>query len=88
MLVICPPKLNLVKSRYAAFFEGSLAKSEALPCILQPMVEAEGAIFFDAATVTPFAQGSDEIHLTPENHTALAQAVAHEVKKAFDTKSN
>ena len=83
VLVICPPKLNLTTSPYAAFFEGSLAKSEALPGILRPLVESAGALFFDAATVVPFAQGPDEIHLTPQNHAALAAAVAREVKKAF-----
>ena len=83
VLVICPPKLNLQKSAYKAFFEGSLAKSEALPGLLRPLVESAGASFFDAATVVPFAEGPDEIHLTPENHAALAKAVAGEVKKAF-----
>ncbi|MBO4317911.1 MAG: SGNH/GDSL hydrolase family protein [Mailhella sp.] len=83
VLVICPPKLDLRNSRYKAAFEGSLAKSEALPEILRPLVEASGAIFFDAARIIPFAQGADEIHLTADNHAALAQAVAREVKKAF-----
>ena len=75
VLVVCPPKLNLTSSPYADFFEGSLAKSEALPGILQPMAESAGALFLDAATVVPFAQGPDQIHLTPENHAALAEAV-------------
>ncbi len=89
VLVICPPKLNLTTSPYADFFEGSLAKSEALPGLLQPMVESAGALFFDAATVVPFAQGHDEIHLTPQNHAVLAEAVAKEVKKAFgDTRDD
>lgn len=89
VLVICPPKLNLTTSPYAAFFEGSLAKSEALPKILKPMAEDAGAMFFDAAAVVPFAQGPDEIHLTPQNHADLAKAVANEVKKDFaETKGN
>lgn len=89
VLVVCPPKLNLTSSPYADFFEGSLAKSEALPGILQPMVESAGALFLDAATVVPFAQGPDQIHLTPENHAALAEAVTKEVKKAFgDTRND
>ena len=89
VLVICPPKLNLTTSSYANFFEGSLVKSEALPELLKPMVESAGALFFDAATVVPFAQGNDEIHLTPQNHAVLAEAVAKEVKKAFgDTRDN
>ena len=89
VLVICPPKLNLTTSPYADFFAGSLAKSEELPGILRPMVESAGVLFFDAATVVPFAQGPDQIHLTPENHSALAEAVAGEVRKAFnDTRDN
>lgn len=83
VLIVCPPKLHLVKSRYSAMFEGSLAKSEALPGLAQPLVEAAGARFFNAAAVVPFAEGADEIHLTPENHAALAAAVAEEVKKAL-----
>lgn len=82
-LVVCPPKLNLQQSPYKALFEGSLAKSEALPGILRPLAEAAGAAFFDATSVVPFAEGPDEIHLTPENHAALGKAVAGEVKKAF-----
>ena len=89
VLVICPTKLNLTTSPYADFFAGSLAKSEELPGILRPMVESAGVLFFDAATVVPFAQGPDQIHLTPENHSALAEAVAGEVRKAFnDTRDN
>ena len=89
MLIVCPPKLNLTSSPYADFFEGSLAKSEALPGILQPMAESAGALFLDASTVVPFAQGPDQIHLTPENHAALAEAVTKEVKKAFgDARDN
>ena len=88
VLVICPPKLHLTQSRYTAFFEGSLAKSEALPGLLRPLVEAAGAFFFDAATVVPFAQGPDEIHLTPQNHAALAEAVTQEVKKVFSNTDN
>lgn len=84
VLVICPPKLNLTTSPYAAAFEGSLAKSEALPGILRPMAESAGALFFDAATAVPFAEGPDQIHLTPENHAVLAEAVTKEVKKAFN----
>ena len=89
VLVVCPPKLNLTSSPYADFFDGSLAKSEALPGLLRPQVEKAGALFLDAATVVPFAQGPDQIHLTPENHAALAEAVTKEVKKAFgDTRDN
>ncbi len=89
VMVVCPPKLNLVKSPYASFFEGSLAKSEALPGLLRPMTEKAGALFLDAASVVPFAQGADEIHLTPANHAALAEAVTKEVKKAFgDTRTD
>ena len=83
VMVICPPKLNLTTSPYADFFEGSLAKSEVLPDLLRPQVEKAGALFLDAATVVPFAQGADQIHLTPENHAALAEAITKEVKKAF-----
>jgi hypothetical protein len=39
--------------------------------------------FFDVATVVPFGEAPVDIHLTPENHAAVAKAVAGEVKKIF-----
>ena len=83
VLVVCPPKLNLTTGRYADLFEGALAKSESLPGILRPLIEGKGAGFFDAASVVPFAEGADGIHLTERNHAALAEALAMEVKKMF-----
>lgn len=89
VLVICPPKLNPTRAPYASLFEGARVKSETLPGLLQPMVESAGALFFDAATVVPFAQGPDEIHLTVKNHATLAEALTREVKKAFgDTRDD
>ena len=89
VLVICPPRLDPTPTPYAGLFEGARAKSEALPGLLQPLVESAGALFFDAATVVPFAQGPDGIHLTVENHATLAEAVTREVKKAFgDTRDD
>ncbi len=83
VLVLSPPKLDIQHGRFKTFFEGSRAKSEALPGLLRTVAENAGASFFDAATVVPFGQAPDEIHLTPANHAVLAQAVAEEVKKAF-----
>lgn len=74
-LMICPPRLDLTPQL--------LARSEALPGVLRPLAEAAGALFFDAATVVPCAQAEDRVHLTPDNHAALAGAVAREVKRAF-----
>ena len=47
------------------------------------LTKAAGVDFFDVATVVPFGEAPDDIHFTPENHAAVAKAVAAEVKKIF-----
>lgn len=83
VLVVSPPKLNVTDERFKSLFAGSLAKSEALAGLLRPKAEAAEADFLDAAGVVPFAQGDDDIHLTPENHAVLGAAVADSVKRIF-----
>ncbi|MDR3211844.1 MAG: GDSL-type esterase/lipase family protein [Planctomycetota bacterium] len=80
VLIVSPTKLD-VHSQYASIFVGSLPKTEALAGILRPLAEGIGAHFFDAATVVPFPEGSDQIHLNPANHATLGKALAVEVRK-------
>ncbi|WP_446425542.1 SGNH/GDSL hydrolase family protein [Mailhella sp.] len=84
VLVLCPPKVNDKKeSPYQKAFAGALERTEALPGILEPIAKAAGAHFFDVAKIVPFGEAADAIHFTPENHAAVAKAVADEVKKIF-----
>lgn len=84
VLVLCPPKVNDKKEGpNQKRFAGALERMEALPGMLLPLTKAAGAYFFDVATVVPFGQAPDDIHFTPENHAAVAKAVAAEVQKIF-----
>lgn len=83
VIIISPTKLD-VHTQYASLFSGSLAKSEALPAVLKPMVEQAGGHFFDAASIIPFPEDPDQIHLSPENHVTLGKALADEVRKILE----
>lgn len=80
VLVVAPPKLNLTTSPWTAFFEGSKEKSEALASVVEPIVKAVGASFYNAAAAVPYGEAPDQIHLTPENHRILGTAVAEQVQ--------
>lgn len=75
VLMVCPPRLDLGPVL--------LVRSGSLAGALRPLAEEAGATVFDAATVVPFAKAADKIHLTPENHAVLAEAVARLVREAF-----
>ena len=84
VLVLCPPKVNDKKEGpNQKRFAGALERMEALPGMLQAVTKAAGVDFFDVATVVPFGEAPDDIHLTPKNHATVAKAVAAEVKKIF-----
>lgn len=84
VLVLAPPKLDIKNGKYKSQFEGSLEKSSQFAAVLKKTADSNNAAFFDAASVVPFGEAEDEIHLTPENHNALAHAAAREVKKIFN----
>ena len=84
VLVLCPPKVNDKKEGpNQKRFAGALERLDVLPGMLLAVTTAAGVDFFDVATVVPFGEAPDDIHFTPENHAAVAKAVAAEVKKIF-----
>lgn len=84
VLVLAPPKLGIKNGKYKSYFEGSLEKSSQFAAVMKKTADSNNAAFFDAASVVPFGEAEDEIHLTPENHNSLAHAVARKVKKIFN----
>lgn len=88
VLVISPPKVNIVSGPIAGFFIGAQPKTEALPRLLEPLADNRtGVYFFDAASVVPFAEQADEVHLTESNHAALGNAIAEKVKVILNAKA-
>ena len=57
----------------------SIAKSQALAECLQPVAQAKGCYFVDAAQMAQ--AGEDGIHLDEPSHRALGAALAQELKK-------
>ena len=55
--------------------ESSVERIRALPALYRALAQKHGCAFLDAAGPVPEA-GCDGVHFTPENHRALAGAVA------------
>lgn len=87
VLVLAPPKMDIQKSKYQAAFEGSLEKSAQFGELFAKVAKDNNAEFFDVAAIIPFAEASDEIHLTAKNHKDLAYALAPKIKEIFNDKS-
>lgn len=83
VLVLAPPKLDLKQSKYKAMFAGAFEKSAQLAGLYQKVAEDNHAEFFDVASVVPFAEANDEIHLSVKNHSDLANALAPKIKALF-----
>lgn len=67
------------------FNEDSIRKAEELASFYREIAATYHAGFFDASTVaTP---GSDALHMDAASHRSLAEALAEEVKRWFDEKT-
>ncbi len=78
VLVVCPaPILDRFGERpdFADMFLGGHAKSMRLPPLYEAVAGEHGAAFLDAGTVMT-SSAFDGIHLDPDAHAALGQAVA------------
>ena len=84
VLVLAPPKMDIKNEKYKAMFAGAYEKSLQFGKLMQQVAEKNNADFFDAATVVPFGEAEDEIHLTLKNHSDLAYAVAKKIKTIFN----
>jgi lysophospholipase L1-like esterase len=74
VLMICPPP-TVHAPVFEAMFGGSVELSKQLPPFYRQFAEETGALFLDAGTVIR-SSAVDGIHLDPEEHRKLAEAVA------------
>jgi lysophospholipase L1-like esterase len=82
VLVICPPPLAAPTMPDAELwgFGASIEESRRLAPFYQLMAERSGVAFIDAGTVVSTSR-MDGVHLDPEAHAALGQAVAAKVRE-------
>jgi lysophospholipase L1-like esterase len=83
MLVVCPaPILDHHNERLdlTEMFSGGYEKSLRLAPLVQAVAEANAAAFLDAGAIIK-SSAHDGIHLDPEAHAVLGQAVAEAVKR-------
>ena len=81
ILLIAPPRLG--KELWDSYFYGiydeqSQEKLEKLPMEYRRLANQYGCIYLDAGSVIK-GTGSDGVHLTPEGHSKLAEAVAEKI---------
>ena len=85
VLVVVPPHLGKIADVdwvQAMFPPDAVEKSKELVGVLCPMEQAQQVPCFDSGSVAEIT-GADGIHMTPENHEKLSEAVAAEVLKAL-----
>jgi lysophospholipase L1-like esterase len=68
---------------FGDIFEGAAALSRKLPPYFRDICNESGTFFLDAGTVIKTSP-ADGIHLEPEAHLSLAQAVAKIVREVLD----
>lgn len=74
VLLVAPPPLGTL-TEYAEQFQGASEKSQCLGARYQAMAAERGCEFFDAATVAKCSD-LDGIHLSPEDHKRLGEALS------------
>jgi lysophospholipase L1-like esterase len=74
ILVVCPPPIHSPQGVLAAKFSGAEQRCAGLSDAYRDVCSKLGCQFFDAATVTP-ASRVDGIHLDPDQHLALGEAL-------------
>ena len=78
-----PCSANLAPG-FPAFDEASARKAKELPARYEALAEELGCLFFNAQTVLSEQDlGGDGLHLTPEGHKKLADAMEAIVRKQF-----
>lgn len=75
ILWVSPPRLVVVRAAWAAEYQHAGEKSARLGQCSEPLARESGALFLNAAGVVSGAH-LDGVHLTEEEHEALAGAVA------------
>lgn len=80
VLVVCPSKVDAKQGKNKARFAGAVKSVETMQKLLPAMAKAGDFYYYDINPVVPYGQAPDEIHYSPENHAAIAKAMAKEVK--------
>ena len=78
ILILAPPPLGEL-TEYAETFSGGVEKSRELAKHYRVIAEQYGCDFFDTGTVIQSSR-LDGLHIDPEDHRKLAQALAERVK--------
>ena len=79
VIMICPPP-TVHSPVFEPMFGDSVEMSKKLPFYYEQFAHETGAIFFDAGKIIR-SSVADGIHLDPEEHGKLAQAVASIIKE-------
>lgn len=79
ILVVAPPAIRTPKGPIAPKFEGGERKCVGLAVAYRKVCEEVGCHFFDAGSVIT-SSNVDGVHLDPEQHSTLGNAVAEVVK--------
>ena len=81
IVLVCPPEIGegITESPfYGSFYENAIERSRQLPALYKSAAERFGCIFVNAAAhIRP--SGVDSLHLDPQAHAKLAEALAQAV---------
>lgn len=83
IILVSPPEIGegIATSEFArSFDEDAIARSKKLPALYEQIAKEYECIFFDAAKVAE-ASKVDSLHLMPEAHRKLAEALCDCIKK-------
>ena len=82
ILLVCPPEIGegiRHSAFYGSFYENAIERSRKLPALYRQVAERQGCVFVNAAE---HAEPSklDSLHLSPDGHAGLAEALYRKVK--------
>ncbi|MEE9455390.1 MAG: GDSL-type esterase/lipase family protein [Paracoccaceae bacterium] len=85
VLIVAPPHIGNITVDWLAesYSQNSVEKTTQLAGILEPLAEAAGFGFFDAGSVASI-DGIDGLHMSPESHKAIGDAIAVEISEMLE----
>ena len=86
ILLVAPPRIRpeITESPFShSFFADAAAMSERFAEEFRRVAREKGCFFFDAASVAE-ASPLDSLHLGPEDHRKLAEALGERVRELLD----
>ena len=79
ILLVAPPQIQKAKGKIAPKFQGAETKAVGLASAISIVAHELGCHFFDAGSVTSTSR-VDGVHLDEDQHLALGEALAAEIK--------